>query len=82
MHFPEKQLTTNSELSTGVRACFFTAGLSFSFLFRKKRVLFKGCKEMTMYKDEIAIYTKKEEKTLNRMKLRYYHKAVMASHVT
>ena len=62
MHFPEKQLSTNCELSTGVRVCFFTAGLLFSFLFCKKRVLFKGCKEMTMYKDEIAIYTKKEEK--------------------
>ena len=69
MNFPEEQLTTYSELSTGVRACFFTAGLVFSFLFRKKRVLFKGCKEMTMYKDEITIYTRKREKTLNRMKL-------------
>ena len=66
MHFPEKQLSTNSELSTGVRACFFTAGLLFSFLFRKKRVLFKECKEMTMYTDEITIYTKQKEKTLNK----------------
>ena len=78
MHFPEKQLTINSELSTGVGACFITAGLLFIFGFRK-RVFFKGCKEMTMYKDELTIHTKKEEKTLTRMKLSYYHTAVMAS---
>ena len=36
---------------------------------------------MTMYKDEITIYTRKGEKPLNRMKLSQYHKAVMASHV-
>ena len=69
MHFPKKQLTINSELSTGVGACFITAGLLFIFGFCKKRVFFKGCKEMTMYKDEITIHTKKEGKTLTRMKL-------------
>ena len=37
--FSRRTINT-SELSTGVRACFFTAGLMFSFLFRKKRVFF------------------------------------------